>query len=144
MLLDDTIGYRQPEACPLANFLGSKEWLEDSFHGFVIDPDTCVGNGNNYVLSMRRKIIKRLRPRFDLDLPGRDGKEATLWHGITRICRQIHQNLLDLSPVCHNLQLYVGETGIEFNILSNNPFYKLAGIFDYLVNHHCLGIYRLL
>lgn len=81
MLLDDTLGDRQPESCSLANVLGRVEGFEDAVKVFRLNADPVVPDGEEDGIC-------------SVD-PGRDGDGSSLTDGIETVQQQVHDDLLE-------------------------------------------------
>ena len=56
---------------------------------------------------------------------------ATASHGIPRIYRQVHDDLFDLSLVCFDPHKAGVESGLELNVLADQPFQHLFHVLDH-------------
>src|SRR3990167_6241068 len=64
-------------------------------------------------------------------------KNPPLGHGIPCICGKVHQHLFHLANVCHQDTLFIGKSGLDFNILSHNSYEKAFNSF-----YNFIQIYR--
>src|SRR5262249_32948394 len=120
-LLDYTVGSRQAEPRAFAMFLGRKERLEDALLGLFIDAYSGIADGQHHVVAAGRIGMAFGIHGIESDVAGLDGQLAAARHGVARIDREIHYDLLDVRIVGpHGPELWI-EVGLQGDVLSNQP-----------------------
>src|ERR1700733_14976910 len=95
-LLHDAVNRGQTKACAFGTFRG-EERFEDARLGVTIHADASVTDGEHDVVAWKHGLVRAREILVDADIGGLDGKFSSLRHGVARVDRQVHDDLIDLA-----------------------------------------------
>src|SRR5215472_8095635 len=78
------------------------------------------------------------------DVGGFQNQFASGRHGISRVCRQVHQHLLDLAQVGLDQTQVVCQAGVDFHVFSDQPPQHALHVGDDFVEVEHSGLKNLL
>src|SRR5215472_17487893 len=67
------------------------------------------------------------------DVGGFQNQFASSRHSVSRVCRQVHQHLLDLPQVGLDQTQVVGQAGVDFHVFSDQPPQHALHVGNHLV-----------
>src|SRR2546428_639605 len=119
VLLDDSVHRRQPESASLPARLGREERLEGALPRLLVHAKSRVADLEQHVRAGGRGRMHRNELGVQRDVACRDAQPAAGRHGISRIDREVDDDLLDLSRVGHDeVELRV-ERDDELDVLAD-------------------------
>src|SRR5207253_3254047 len=93
-LPDNSIGGRETKSGAPAAFLGSEERLKQVALLFLVHPDARIYHRDGDIIARLHAQLPRRNILRDLEGFGLDHELAPIWHGITSIHHQVHDDLL--------------------------------------------------
>ena len=143
ILFDDAIYGGKPETGTFGSFRG-EERLEDLRLRFCIHAQTSVTNGQHHELTGFHGRMHAGIAVVERDVAGFDGELAALGHGISRVDREIHDDLPDLAGIgLHGAEIRSRNHG-QINVFSNHASEHLGVFSHHGVQVHDLGCNHLL
>ncbi len=121
MLFDNAINGGQSQPSSLADFLGREKRLKNPLQhlGFHAATSICHGQADEPTHTGFRVLSQVGGVNFSGG--SRDDKFAALGHGITRVDRQIHHNLLDHPGIRLNARQFRLTVDFQRDILADQP-----------------------
>src|SRR5574337_30432 len=129
MLVDEAVGDRKAQPCPLPRWHGSEEGIKDAGKVLLMDatPGVCESD-----LDCRRRS-RRGKSALDGELP-------SLFHGVVGVHDDIHEHLLKLIPVALHLRKRRGQLFGDIDRLKRDLMADEGERFlDSAVHIHLLG-----
>ena len=98
-LLNDAVHQRKSQTRAMSGLLGCKKGFENSCFSLIVHTMSGVAHGHEHVVAdLDRAVTIQTYPAL-VNVAGLDNQLATLRHGVARIYRQVHKNLLHLSRI---------------------------------------------
>ena len=121
IFLEDSLHDRQTQTRPLTGFLGGEKCFEYAGQGFFVDPGSRIVNRNLGIATVNQLAGFIALPIAHLATANLNRNPASIGHGVTRINRQIHENL----PNLHRIGLYIDRVvaglGHQRNLFADQP-----------------------
>src|SRR5262249_12992319 len=99
-LLDDTVHGRQTQSGALTRLLRCVERFKQMALDLLIHSRTAVTNLEHHVLARFYNPLQADSGIVEFYVAGIDGELASLWHGVSGIHREVHNDLIELGGVC--------------------------------------------
>ena len=121
ILLHDSVHRRQPEPGSFPGFFGGEKRFKDARHGFFIHPATRVAETQNDIAAGVEMEMLQGVGFIQVGVRRPDRHLAPLQHGVARVDRQIHQDLLHLARI----RFYTRQAGVarneDLDVFSDQP-----------------------
>ena len=137
MALDDGERRRQPEPCPLADFLHRKKGLKNTVAHFRRDTRACVGDSHEDVgagLGIQRH---RRIGLIEDDVVQRHADRASVRHRIPGIDTEVHQHLMNLRRVARERPQTLGRCHPRADRFGKGLAHDLDDVSDERHRVHC-------
>ena len=144
MLSHHPVDHREPEPGALPGLLRGEEWLEDARLGGRVHPHAGVHDSQDRVRTGRQGLGPVGRGRLDLDAVGLDTQGAAARHGVARVHRQVHQDLLELARVGVDVPGPRSQSEEQLDVLADEPPQHPADLVDHRVEVEVLALQHLL
>ena len=143
-MLYDAVDRREAEPCALAGLLGGEERLEDPSLRLRVHPGTGVRHGQHDVATRLGNGVAPHVGFVHLDVRRLDNEVSPLRHGVARVDREVHDDLLELPRVDLHLAQVPGERRGEPHVGPQEPREQLLGTRQYFVDVEHLRLEHLL
>src|SRR5271170_5603692 len=97
MLLNNPIHGGKPEARALAEIFRGEERFKDMAQRFGAHAHASVGDCNHSVAACGANSISSDILALALNGASFNAEPSTVWHGVVRVDRQVHQHLVELA-----------------------------------------------
>ncbi len=123
--------HRETEAAPFVALLGREEGLEHAIEDLVRHAVPVVLHRQDRPAPRRHVTVARRKGRLDLGPPKRDGEHPASPHGVPRVDRQIHRDLMNALRVRFHHDLVVRLADAHHDVVGQAAAQELADILDH-------------
>ena len=133
VLLNDAVDHRQAQAGSLARTLRAEERFENPLDGFGVHAGARVGDRETDEFPGPRLGYRLAVSLVDLHVFRADRKLAPVRHGVARVDRQVHDDLLDRHPVRADRPQVGMERRADADVLADEAVQQFQKVFEDLV-----------
>ena len=116
-LFHNAVHGRQAEARAFSTLLRRIKRLKNVWQVFFRDPFPCIGHFRQDKLALCHDSVMVDRVIFQFNVPRFNSEFAPTWHCSARICRQIHDDLLQLDRIELHFAQIGRRTYLKFEVL---------------------------
>ena len=142
-LLDDAVDRGKAESRALRSF-GAEKRFEDAALGLGIHSHAGVADGQHHVLAGFRRGVKTGITLVQRDIGGLNRELAAARHGVARIDRQIHDDLLDLAGIGFGRAQFAPRNHDQLDVFADQASQHFEVFRDHRVQIENLGSQHLL
>src|ERR1051326_2237485 len=98
-LFDNSVYGSESQPGALAHIFGGEEGLENPGAGDLIHADTVIADGEHHVAACLHGRVFPDKRLIEIEDCGLDNQFPATWHGVARVHRQVHHDLVELPGI---------------------------------------------